>query len=636
MDAPNQETFSFQAEVGRILDIVAHSLYSQKEVFLRELISNASDACDKLRYEALTRPELIEGDADFRIAIAPDSKAKTLTVSDNGIGMSRDDLIEQLGTIAKSGTQAFLQAAEAQKEKGGEVTLIGQFGVGFYAAFMVADRVEVVSKRAGEAQAVRWTSDGTGEFAVEPAERAERGTDVIVHLKKAEKEFLEPQRLEHIVRTYSDHIGVPVVLDPEKDGEEKTLNAASALWTRDKKDITDEQYKEFYHHVAHAFDEPWLTLHNRVEGVLSYTNLLFVPSVQPFDLFHPERKGHVKLYVKRVFITDDTEALLPPWLRFVRGIVDSEDLDLNVSREVLQLNPAVQKIRSGLTKKLLGELEKRAKKQDGGYDAFWETFGAVLKEGLYEDPEYRERILGLVRFKSTAADGWTSLSQYVERMKPGQEAIYYITGEDVEHAAKSPQLEGFRAKGVEVLFMTDPVDEFWLPSVGTFADKPFKSATRGGADLKNVGKDQSTDEDAAESKDDEKPSETTEGLDLLLAAFKTTLGTAVKDVRTTDRLTESACCLVADDGDLDIHLERLLKQHKQLDQAMPRILEINPEHGLVRRLAALAQDKTGQDPSLDEAAFLLLDQARIVEGESLPDPQAFAKRLAAMMEKGLA
>lgn len=636
------ETHAFQAEVGKLLDIVAHSLYSQKEIFLRELISNASDACDKLRYRALTEPKLIEGDPGFRITISLDKKAKTLTVSDNGVGMDKDELTGILGTIARSGTQAFVEglSGDGKKDKDKAVSLIGQFGVGFYSAFMVADLVEVVTRKAGTDTAVKWASDGRGEFTIEDAARDTRGTDVIVHLKKDEKEYLEPARIEHIVRTYSDHIGIPIVLAGDgKDSAEKTLNTASAIWTRDKKDVTDEQYTEFYHHAAHAFDDPWMTLHNRVEGVVSYTNLLFIPSMRPLDLFHPDRTGQVKLYVKRVFITDNCEGLLPPYLRFVKGVVDSEDLALNVSREMMQHNPVVAKISQGLTKRIFGELKKSADKKPEDYVTFWETFGPVLKEGLYEDGDNREKILELARFKSSERDGWISLADYVAAMKDGQDAIFYISGEDPEAALASPQLEGFKAKGVEVLLMTDPVDEFWLSHVGAFQEKAFKSATRGGADLAKIAKSKDAEKDTAEDDADKGDDKTaTPGMDQLIAAFKVALGDKVKDVRPSERLTDSAVCLVADDGDMDINLERLLKQHKQLDgrNLSPRILELNPDHALVTKLAKLAEDKNAKDPALDDAAFLLLDQARILEGEPVIDAQAFSRRLSNLMAKGLA
>lgn len=629
-----KETFTFQAEVGKLLDIVAHSLYSHKEIFLRELISNASDACDKLRYEAITNPDLSTGGSEFAITLTSDKKAKTLTVSDNGIGMSREDLAETLGTIARSGTQAFMDQITAAKEKKDKssVDLIGQFGVGFYSAFMVSESVEVVSRKAGTDKAHKWVSDGRGEFTIEEADRDAVGTDVILHLKKEEKEFFEPERIEKIVKTYSDHISIPIVLNPiKKDDEARTLNSASALWTREKKDITEEQYTEFYHHVAHAFDSPWMTLHNRVEGVMAYTNLLFIPSSPPFDLFNPDRKANVKLYVKKVFITDDCEDLLPAYLRFVKGIVDSEDLPLNISREMLQDNPALAKIRKGVVKRIFTELTKKAEKAPEEYATFWEAFGPVLKEGLYEDFENREKLFELVRFKSTHGDDLVSLKDYVERMKDGQDSIFYITGETVDQITQSPQLEGFRAKGVEVLLLSDPVDEFWVTSVGTYQEKSFKSATRGGADLDKVTKDKSDDK-KKDKKDDKKKS----NIDPLVAAFKVALGDKVKDVRTSERLTDSAVCLVADEGDMDIHLERLLKQHKQLEQNTPRVLEINPDHKLIKNLNKLAKKSEGVDSNVEDAAWLLLDQARIVEGEKITDPVAFAKRMATVMERGLA
>ncbi len=621
------EKFTFQAEVGKILEIVARSLYSHKEIFLRELISNASDACDRLRYAALTDPELGAGEGVFRIELDADKKARALSVSDNGIGIGRDELVETLGTIARSGTQAFLEQLSGDESK--DMALIGQFGVGFYSAFMVAERVEVLTRKAGEEAAWLWVSDGRGEFTIEEAERQERGTTVTVYLDKKEKEFLEATRIGRIVKSYSDHIPIPIVL---KDGDkEEVLNTASALWTRPKKEITEDQYKEFYHHVGHAFDDPWMTLHNRIEGVLAYTNLLFVPSTPPLDLFQPERKPSVKLYVKRVFITDDCEGLLPSYLRFLRGIVDSEDLSLNISREMLQHDPKLAKIRTGLVKKVLGELKKKADKKPDDYAVFWNNFGAVLKEGIYEDFANRERILAISRFRSTAGDGLVSLADYVGRMVEGQDAIYYITGEDSEAITRSPQLEGFKARGVEVLLLGDPIDEFWIPAVGTFADKPFKSATRGGADLSKIAAKDKDDEDAGKDEDE------ADGIDPLIAAFKVALGDAVKDVRASERLTDSPVCLVAGEDDMDIHMERLLRQHRQFaDQAAtPRILELNPGHPLVRRLAQRARDGGGKDPALDDAAHLLLDQARIAEGEPVADIAAFSRRLASVMEKGL-
>jgi len=619
-----QEKFAFQAEVSTLLDIVAKSLYSQKEIFLRELASNASDACDKLRYQSLTNADLIEADNDFKITISVDKKAKTLSIADNGIGMNRDDLVETLGTIAKSGTQAFLN--QVSGDENADLALIGQFGVGFYSAFMVADRVDVLTRKAGEKEAWLWSSDGRGEFTIDSAERDTCGATIILHLNKGEKEFMEQPRLAHIIKEHSDHIGVPIVY---VDGDtEETLNSASALWTLQQKDITPEQYSEFYHHVGHAFDEPWLTIHNRVEGVVSYTNLLFIPSMPPFDLFTPERKGNVKLYVNRVYITSDCDGLLPPYLRFLRGVVDSEDLPLNISREMFQHDPRLTKIKSGLTKRVLNELKKKADKKPEEYATFWDGFGAVLKEGLYEDTDNREKLLAVARFKSTASDQLRSLDEVVADMKEGQEDIFYITGESLETVAHSPQLEGFRARGIEVLLMTDPVDEFWLPAINSYQDKPFKSVTRGGADLDKIkGED-----DAAEKKKDQEP---TAEINDLIAALKISLGDTVKDVAVSERLTDSPVCLVSGEGDMDIHLERMLKQHKQLDTATARIMEINADHPLIQKMAgAVKAGKSGSD-LIDDAAFLLLDQARILEGEAIPSPVEFARRLSSMMEKGI-
>ncbi|MCW8916659.1 MAG: molecular chaperone HtpG [Magnetovibrio sp.] len=627
----SKETFSFQTEVSRLLDIVAGSLYSNREIFLRELISNASDACDKLRHNALTSPSLIEGDADFKIELAIDNKAKTLTISDNGIGMNHDDLLATLGTIASSGTGAFIEALGKDDKK--DMSLIGQFGVGFYSAFMVSDKVEVTTRKAGEEEAWLWISDGKGEFTIEEAKRDERGTTVVLHMKKDAQEFVDNSRVTHIVKTYSDHISFPVTLAGAagEDGEEaapETLNEASAIWTRAAKDITAEQYKEFYHHSAHAFDEPWVTIHNHIEGVVNYTNLLFIPSMRPFDLFDPERKSHVKLYVNRVFITEQADGLLPPYLRFLRGVVDSEDLSLNISREMLQNDPKLAKIRSGLVKKVLGELKKKANKDAESYAEFWGNFGIVLKEGLVDDFAMRDKLLELTRFKSTDGEGLTSLANYVERMKDGQEAIYYLTGEDENQVSMSPHLEGFKAKGVEVLLLTDPVDEFWLQHITDFDGKQLKSITRGAADLDNVKSD-----DADAKKDDDK-AEDAPVLDNLIAAIKLELGEAVKDVRPSKRLTESPVCLVADDGDLDVNMERLLRRTGQMTMGLPRVMELNPTHTIVKKLSERA-GANGDDELLKDAAHLLLDQARISEGETPADPAAFAKRLASVMERAL-
>ncbi len=617
-----EEKLSFQAEVSKLLHIVTHSLYSNKEIFLRELISNASDACDKLRYESQTDSSLMEGDSDFKISVSIDKDAKTLTISDNGIGMSHDDLINNLGTIAKSGTEAFMKAAEDAGK--GEVNLIGQFGVGFYSSFMVADEVSVTTRKAGEEQGWVWTSNGEGEYSIKEGERAGRGTTITLKMREDQQEFLEDHRIRHVVKTYSDHIDIPVILKGEED---ETLNSASAIWARSQSEVSAEQYKEFYHHVAHAFDEPWLTLHNKVEGVIEYTNLLFIPGSRPMDLFTPERKNHLKLYVNRVFITDDCDEVIPQYLRFVRGVVDSGDLPLNVSREMLQHNPVLAKIKAGLTKKILGELKKKAEKDAEGYATFWENFGAVLKEGIYEDFAHQKECLALARFKSTYGDGLVSMADYVERMKDGQEQIFYIAGEDLEALKKSPQLEGFKAKGVEVLFMTDPIDEFWIPGVGQFEEKTIQSITKGGADLSKIKKEGQSEEDSKQEAADK------DAVDRLCAAFKAVLGEDVKEVRSTDRLTDSAVCLVASEEAMDRNLQRMLKQHGQAVPDEAPILELNPTHSLIKKLVELSADGTSQ--AMDDAAHLLLDQARIIEGETVPDMSAFARRMTAAMEKGL-
>ncbi len=618
-ESTEKETFSFQTEVGQLLEIVAGSLYSNREVFLRELVSNASDACDKLRYAALTDAQL-SPTQDFAITLEIGAKPKTLSISDNGIGMNHADLLETLGTIAKSGTGAFIDALKADEKD--NVGLIGQFGVGFYSAFMVASKVDVITRKAGEAEAWLWSSDGKGGFTIEPAERESSGTTVTLHLKKDAKEFAEDARVRHIIKTYSEHISFPVKLGDD------ILNTAEALWTLPAKDVTKDQYSEFYRHVSHAFDEPWHVMHNKVEGTLNHTSLLFVPTAQPFDLFEPERKSHVKLYVNRVYISDTTKDLIPAYLRFLRGVVDSQDLSLNVSREMLQTDPQLAKIKSSITKKVLSELKKKATKAPEEYAAFWGNFGAVLKEGLVEDVALRDRILEVCRFASTGEEGLTSLSEYVSRMKTGQDAIFYIAGEDAAKLAKSPHLEGFKAKGVEVLLLSDHVDEFWLQNITEHDGKPFKSITRGAADLDQV-------EDVEKQKDSAKTEEA--DLSELIAVIKAELGEAVKDVRSSKRLTDSPVCLIADDGDMDVNLERLLKRHGQLEHGMPRVLELNPSHALITKLAdRTISESDNADDLLKDAAHLLLDQARIVEGEVPPDPTEFARRLGTVMTRAFA
>lgn len=619
-DASEKETFSFQTEVGQLLDIVAGSLYSNREIFLRELVSNASDACDKLRYESLTNPSLAENSDEFAISLEVDKKAKTLSVSDNGIGMSHGDLLETLGTIARSGTGAFLEALKTGEKS--DLGLIGQFGVGFYSAFMVADRVDVLTRKAGDEKSWLWSSDGKGDFTIEPGHREGSGTSVVLHLKKDAKEFLDESRIRHIIKTYSEHISFPVKLGAD------ALNSASAIWTRPPKEITEEQHTEFYHHTSHAFDEPWHVMHNRVEGAVNHTSLLYVPSTAPFDLFDAERKSHVKLYVNRVFISDTTKDLIPAYLRFLRGVVDSQDLSLNVSREMLQSDPKLAKIKTSITKKVLGELKKKANKAPEEYANFWRNFGAVLKEGLIEDPALRDRLLEICRFSSTQSGEVTSLSDYLSRCKDGQDAIYYIAGDDAKKIAQSPHLEGFKAKGVEVLLLSDHVDEFWLQHITEYEGKQFKSITRGATDLDKINADETADdkEDDAETHD----------LTDLIAAIKLELGDAVKDVRPSKRLTDSPVCLIADEGDMDVNLERMLKRHGQLQEGMPRVLELNPDHRIVKKLAERAKDsEAASDFLLKDAAHLLLDQARIADGEVPSDPAEFVRRLGSVMDNAL-
>jgi len=630
------ETRSFQAEVSKLLHIVANALYSEREVFLRELISNAADACDKLRFLAISDPALTGDDSAFKIRISADKDAKTLTIADNGVGMSEQELHENLGTIARSGTSAFVDNLSGDKKK--DVGLIGQFGVGFYSSFMVAEKVEVLTRKAGSDTAHLWVSDGLGEYTVSTAEKATRGTVITIHLKEDALEFAEKQRIQTVVRTYSDHIPFPVEFVSMEDGEEKTetLNKASALWTRSKSEISEDDYKEFYHHVGHAFDDPWMTLHWKAEGRIEYHSLLFVPTQRPFDLFNPERRHHVKLYVRRVFITDECEDLVPSWLRFLKGVIDCEDLPLNVSREMLQNNPVVGSISQAVTKRVLSELAKKAEKEPEGYETFWNSFGAVLKEGLYAGAgEHKDALMKLCRFRTSAGDGLVSLEQYVGRLMEGQTAIYYISADSEQAAKGSPQLEGFLKKGVEVLYLTDPIDEFWVQSAfDGFDGKPFKSITRGGADLSAIKADNADKKDGEDKTDETEDKTSQDAVSSLVAAVKLALGDKVKDVRTTDRLADSPCCLVADETDLDMNIERMLRAHKQVEEASPRILELNPDHPLIKGLSKLTGGE-GSGSGFDDAAYLLLDQARILEGEQPADPKAFTRRFSEVMVKAL-
>lgn len=631
----SEEKHEFQAEVAKLLHLMVHSVYSERDVFLRELISNAADACDKLRYEAISKPEILSGEADLEITITADKKAKTLTVADNGIGMNRAELVDNLGTIARSGTKAFMDAAAASKDASGEVNLIGQFGVGFYSAFMVADTVEVRTRRAGDKTGLLWSSDGSGSFTVTEDDSAPaRGTAITLNIKKADKEFLEPFRIEKIVRDYSDHVAIPIKLVEIEKGKEsiaRQVNEASALWTRPKKDITKEQYREFFGHVSGLFGEPAITIHYRAEGRHEYQVLLFVPTEKPYDLYDPERRGRQKLYVRKVFISEDAE-ILPPWLRFVRGVIDSEDMPLNISREMLQNNPIVGQIRKAVTKRVLAELKKFAKKDPEAYAGVWASVGPVLKEGIYEDMERRDELFELTRFRSTKSTEEAplrTLADYVADMKENQTAIYYITGDDESAISASPHLEGFRARGVEVLLLADPIDSFWTANALGYDGKPFRSITQGIADLDSIEEEK---KDGKKSKGSKSKADE-EATAALIAAMKTALGDAVSDVRESKRLTDSPVCLIAGEGGLDRNLEKLLtKQQAAGVRKSAPILEINPTHGLVQMLAG--QAKSGGDAALvNDAARLLLDQAFILDGEPVGDPMDFAKRMTTIMQR---
>ena len=627
----NKETLGFQTEVKQLLHLMIHSLYSNKEIFLRELVSNASDACDKLRFEALNNSALYGDDGDLKIRVAFDKEARTITISDNGIGLSRDEAVEHLGTIAKSGTREFFSALTGDQAK--DAHLIGQFGVGFYSSFIIADKVTVVSRRAGlEAnQAVRWESAGEGDFSVEMVEKAGRGTDVTLHLREGEDEFLSSWKLRQTIRKYSDHITLPILMKKEKWDEEKkeqvvtdedeTVNQASALWARPKSEITDEQYKEFYKHVAHDFEDPLAYTHAKVEGKQEYTQLLYVPQKAPFDLWDRNARHGIKLYVRRVFIMDDAEKLMPLYLRFVRGVVDSNDLPLNVSREILQESKDIETIRGGCVKKVLSMLEGLADSEDAAekekYAKFWTEFGRVLKEGVGEDFANKDRIAKLLRFASTQTDTpdeTVSLADYVARMKEGQEKIYFVTAETFTAAKNSPHLEIFRKKGIEVLLLSDRVDEWVTGYLTEFDGKPLQSVAKGGLDLGKL-------EDEAEKKEAEQAADEYKEL---LEKIKTALGEKIKEVRITHRLTDSPSCIVADEHDMGGNLARILKAAGQKAPEMKPILEINPKHPAVMRLKY-------EETRFDDWAHLLLEQATLAEGGTLEDPAGFVKRINDLM-----
>lgn len=624
-----RETLGFQTEVKQLLHLMIHSLYSNKEIFLRELVSNASDACDKLRFEALNNTALYGDDAELKIRVAFDKTARTITISDNGIGLSRDEAVAHLGTIAKSGTKEFFSALTGDQAK--DANLIGQFGVGFYSSFIIADKVTVVSRRAGveATQAVKWESAGEGEYSIEMVEKSGRGTDVTLHLREGEDEFLNGWKLKSIIRKYSDHITLPILMKKEawKDGEQvetdedETANQANALWARSKSEISDEQYTEFYKHVAHDFEDPLCWTHARVEGKQEYTQLLYIPSRAPFDLWDRNARHGIKLYVRRVFIMDDAEKLMPLYLRFVRGVVDSADLPLNVSREILQESRDIDNIRSGCTRKVLGMLEGLANSDDAvdkeKYGKFWEAFGSVLKEGVGEDSANKDKIAGLLRFASTLGDGEkqvVSLADYIARMKEGQEKIYYATAETFNAAKNSPHLEIFKKKGIEVLLLSDRVDEWVVGHLTEFEGKQLQSVAKGGLDLGKL-------EDEEEKKEAEKAADEYKDL---LEKVKASLGDKVKDVRVTYRLTDSPSCLISDEHDPSGNLARMLKAAGQKAPDIKPILEINPQHPAVMRLKY-------EENRFDDWAALLFEQATLAEGGQLDDPAGFVKRINDLM-----
>jgi molecular chaperone HtpG len=600
------EKHSFGAEVGRLLDLVVHSLYSEREIFLRELVANAADACDRRRFEALTDPKLAPP-AEAKIRVVPDKQARTLLISDDGIGMTRQELIDNLGTIARSGTKAFGEKLETAKPED-RPSLIGQFGVGFYSAFMVADRVEVTSRKAGSEEAFIWASEGAGEFSLGAAERETPGTDVVLHIKADAEEYLEPMRLETIIRKWADHVTLPITV--ARDGKDQPANEGTALWRKSKADVSEQNLKEFYRHLGHFFDDPWASLHWRAEGTLEYFCLLFIRGMKPFDVVEGDRDSHVRLHVRRMFITDKAD-LLPHWLRFVSGVVDTEDLPLNVSREMLQTTPVLGRIRKALISRVLGELKTRAKEAED-YAMFWENFGAIVKEGLWDDAEHRNEILPLVRFHSSSQDNLVSPADYVSRMQPGQDAIYYLTGDNIDAMKSSPQLEGFRAKGIEVLLMSDPIDNFWPERTDSFEDKKFRAVTQAAGEF---GKDESLPD-----------------ISVLLAAMKDALSEDVADVRATGRLTDSAVVLAADDKGPDLQVQRLMRRAGRAMMPARPILEVNPRHKLIEGLVAKQDDKD----LVKHVAETLLDLAKVQEGEPLKDAAGFARRVSTLLAGSLA
>ena len=615
------EKLEFQTEVSQLLKLMINSVYSEKEVFVRELVSNASDACDKLRYLATTKEKLLQSDPDLKIQIEIDKKENQITITDNGIGMNRDDLVNNLGTIARSGTAQFIKEATETKD----LSLIGQFGVGFYSAFMVASDLTVITRKAGEKKLWIWKSDGESNFTIDESDDLEqlnsnRGTKIILSITKEGKEYLEKIRIEEIIRKYSDHISIPIFVRDIKDKEDEkpeAINSALALWTRPKNKITKEQYKEFYNHVGQMFDDPWLTSHYKAEGQIEYTVLNFIPSTKPFDLYDPARENRLKLYVKKVFITDNCPELIPPYLRFLRGVIDSEDLPLNISREMLQNNPVVKKIRNALVRRTIGDLKKKLTNDRTSYEEFWSNFGPVIKEGIYEDTEKKDTLLEIALFKNSNSTKLITLDEYIDSMSKKQKDIYFITGDSYTNVINNPSLEGYKSRGINVLILDDAVDSFWTSSTPNFKEKNIKSVSKGVDDLESISKKKTDDKDKKEDK----------SLEPLIILLKDKLKEKVKDVRTSSRLTESPVCLVVDESAMDPQLEKILQQHNQLQQgAALKILEINPDHKLIKKLAKMSKDKASVG-DIENIGILLYEQSMILDGEKPSDPVSFSKKL---------
>jgi molecular chaperone HtpG len=611
------EVKKFDTEVGKILQLMIHSLYTNKEIFMRELISNSSDACDKLRYLSQSDAGLVESDPELKIWVSVDKETRTIKVRDNGIGMNKQDLIDNLGTIARSGTQGFLEQLSGDAKK--DNMLIGQFGVGFYSSYMIADKVDVISRKAGEKEAFLWSSDGAGEYSVSEVKGdVARGTEITLHVKESEDSYLDHFRLKHIIKSYSDHIAIPIYFIDQATKNETKLNSGSALWTRNKSDITDEQYQEFYKTVSFSADVPWVTMHNKNEGMVEFTNLLFIPSQQTFDLFNPDMRRRVKLYIKRVFITDENIDIIPKYLRFLRGIIDSEDLPLNISRETLQHNSTIEKIKAAITKRVLVELTKKKDEDRETYENFWNNFGAALKEGLCEAMSDHDKILEICLFKSALNNKNISLDEYIDNFKPGQNIIYYLSGEDAEKLKNSPQIEGFIKQGIDVLFFTDPVDDYWVHNVTKYKDFEIKSVTRSDIDI----------EKTEEKKEEEK----NEDLDKVIEFFKETLGEAVQDIKISRKLTSSPTCLAVGEGAVDIRLERHLIEQKQLKKASAKILELNPTHPIILHIKNSLGKKASKEDNV-KLVNLLFDQACISEGEPVRDTANFCKQMNEFIER---